>query len=117
MTDETTVATSDTSSSELAATAPAGDDSFEASLAAERVAERTVMRSIVRSIAIAVPIGIAFFIGLIALAVGDQLEWWVIVGIGTLVGLVAAVLFGMLGGVTLAAHAFEEVDKGEALHS
>jgi hypothetical protein len=29
---------------------------------------------------------------------------------------VAAVLFGMLGGVTLAAHAFEEVDKG-AIHS
>ena len=93
-----------------------GPSSFDASLAAERVAERTVMVSIVRTTAILVPLGIAFFIGLLALAVGDQLEWWVIIGIGTLLGLLAAVLFGMLGGVTMSAHAFEEVDKGGAAH-
>ena len=90
------------------------DRSFEASLNAERVAERAVMRSIVRSVAIALPIGIAFFVGLIALAVGEDLEWYTILGVGTLLGLVAALLFGMLGGVTLSAHAFEEVDRGTA---
>jgi len=116
MTDETSLATTSVTPASEVATADA-DTSFETSLAAERVAERTVMRSIVRCIAIAIPIGVAFFVGLIALAVGQDLEWYVIVGIGTLLGLVAAVLFGMLGGVTLAAHAFEEVDKGDALHS
>jgi hypothetical protein len=90
------------------------DDSFEESLAAERVAERAVMKSIVRCVALGVPIGIAFFVGLIALAVGEDLEWYTVLGIGTVLGIVAAVLFGMLGGVTLSAHAFEEVDKGVA---
>jgi hypothetical protein len=112
MSDEETVA--ETPGAELATTAASEPSAFDASLAAERVAERTVMRSIVRSIAIAVPIGIAFFVGLIALAVGEDLEWYTILGIGTLLGLVAAVLFGMLGGVTIAAHALEEVDKGTA---
>ena len=98
------IATTDGSDVELS--------SFDTSLAAERTAERTVMISIVRSVAVLVPIMIAFFIGLIALAASDQLEWWVIIGIGTLLGLVGAVLFGMLGGVTVAAHAFDDVDRG-----
>jgi hypothetical protein len=115
MTDETRVAAADAPAAALATAG--GATTFDTSLAAERGAERTVMRSIARSIALLVPLGVAFFIGLIALAVGDQLEWWVIIGIGTLLGIVAAVLFGMLGGVTMAAHAFEEVDKGGAAHS
>ncbi|MFI5046040.1 MAG: hypothetical protein ACHQIG_03170 [Acidimicrobiia bacterium] len=112
MTDEASTATGDTPGTALDTTA--GTTSFEASLAAERVAERAVMRSIVRSIAIALPIGIAFFIGLIGLAAGNDLGWWVVIGIGTLLGIVAAVLFGMLGGVTLAAHAFDEVDRASS---
>jgi len=115
MTDEPSAVSDAAPSAELATTV--AESSFDSSLAAERGAERTVMRSIVRFIAIALPIGIAFFIGLIALAVGDDLEWWVILGIGTLLGVVAALLFGVLGGATLAAHAFEEVDKGTAGHS
>jgi hypothetical protein len=109
-------------STEIATTAEVGVpalDSFDRSLAAERAAEKTVMRSVVRSVALGVPLGIAFFVGLLALAAGDQLEWWAIIGLGTLLGLVGAVLFGMLGGVTLAAHAFEDVDRGaghEAAH-
>ena len=98
------IATTDGSEVELS--------SFDTSLAAERTAERTVMISIVRSVVVLVPIMIAFFIGLIALAAGDQLEWWVIIGVGTLLGLVGAVLFGMLAGVTVAAHAFDDVDRG-----
>jgi type IV secretory pathway TrbD component len=92
-------------------------DSFEASLAAEREAERALMRSIVRSVVIGVPLGIAFFVGLIALAVGDQLEWWTILGLGSALGLVGAALFGMLGGVTVAAHVFEDVDRGVGGHA
>lgn len=98
------IATNDGSNAELS--------SFDASLEAERSAERTVTRSIVRSVAILVPIMIAFFIGLIALAAGDDLDIWVIIGIGTLLGTIGAILFGMLAGVTVAAHAFDDVDRG-----
>ncbi|MET0628249.1 MAG: hypothetical protein ABW033_07325 [Acidimicrobiia bacterium] len=101
-------------SSEIATTDGSGAEltSFDASLEAERSAERTVTRSIVRSVVILVPIMIAFFIGLIALAAGDDLGIWVIIGIGSLLGLIGAVLFGMLAGVTMSAHAFDDVDRG-----
>jgi UPF0716 family protein affecting phage T7 exclusion len=89
--------------------------SFDSSLAAEQVAVNTMMRSITRSIVICLPLGIAFFIGLLALAVGDDLGWWTIIGLGSLLGVLGAVLFGMLGGVTVAAHALEDVDRGAAV--
>ncbi|HEX5586228.1 MAG TPA: hypothetical protein VFZ17_02875 [Acidimicrobiia bacterium] len=98
------IATTDGSDAELS--------SFDSSLAAERSAERTVMRSIVRCVAVLWPIMMAFFIGLIALAVGGDLDFWVILGVGALLGTIGAVLFGMLGGVTMAAHAFDDVDRG-----
>jgi hypothetical protein len=102
--------------SEIATTAPGSleptTSSFEASLAAERAAELTMMRSVAKSIVIGLPIGIAFFIALLGLAVGDQLGWWTILGLGAGLGILAAVLFGMLGGVTLVAHVFEDVDRG-----
>jgi len=87
-------------------------DSFERSLAAERVAEQTLMRSITKSVAIGLPVGIVFFIALLAIAISDKTEWYVVVGVGAIMGVIAAVLFGMLGGVTLVAHTLEEVDKG-----
>jgi len=93
------------------------EESFESSLAAERVAERAVMRSIVKCVAIGIPLGIVFFTGLLFIAAGGDLSGWVVLGIGVTLGLLAAVLFGMLGGVTLAAHAFEDVDRGEPLHA
>jgi Mg/Co/Ni transporter MgtE len=100
-------------SSELVAQPTTGTpDSFERSLAAERVAEQTLMRSITKSIIVGVPVGIVFFIVLLAIAIGDKSEWYVVIGIGTIMGLIAAVLFGMLGGVTFVAHTLEEVDKG-----
>ena len=40
----------------------------------------------------------------------------VAVGLGCGLGLLAAVLFGMLAGVTLNAHAMEEVDRGASPH-
>jgi hypothetical protein len=91
-------------------------DSFETALVAEQAVERTLMHSIARSIAIGIPIGILFFMALLWLAVGDDTEWYVIVGLGCGLGLLAAVLFGMLAGVTLNAHAMEAVDRGEVPH-
>ncbi len=91
-------------------------DSFESSLLAEQGAERHLMRSIAKAIAIAIPIGILFFMGLLALAVGDKTEWYVIVGLGCIIGIIAAVLFGMLAGVTLNAHALDEVDHDAMGH-
>ena len=70
------------------------------------------MRSITKSVIIGIPLGILFFMGLLALAIGGDTEWYVIVGLGAILGVLAAVLFGMLGGVTLVAHTLEEVDRG-----
>jgi Mg/Co/Ni transporter MgtE len=100
-------------STELVVVEPGQElDSFDRSLAAERAAEQTLMRSITKSIVIGVPVGIAFFIALLAIAIAGQAEWYVIVGVGTIMGVIGAVLFGMLGGVTLVAHVLEDVDKG-----
>ena len=41
---------------------------------------------------------------MLAIAIGDDTEWYVWVLLGALMGTIAAVLFGMLGAVTLAAH-------------
>jgi 4-hydroxybenzoate polyprenyltransferase len=90
--------------------------SFEAALAAERRAEDRLMRSIAKMIVIGAPIGIVFFIALLALAIGGKTEWYVVVGLGAGLGVLAAVLFGMLGGVTLNAHALEEIDRGNTGH-
>lgn len=86
--------------------------SFDAALAAERGAEQTMMRSITRAVIIGIPIGIAFFVALLALALAGDTEWYVIVGLGAVLGVLGAVLFGILGGVVLAAHVFEDVDRG-----
>ena len=107
-------------STELVATAAvqplATLDTFDTALAAERAAELTLMRSIMKSIVIGVPLGIAFFIVLMTFAVAGDAEWYVIVGIGSIMGVVAAVMFGMLGGVTLVAHVLEDVDRGTSTH-
>ena len=75
-----------------------------------------MMRSIIKCVAIGIPIGILFFMALLWLAVGDDTEWYVIIGLGCGLGLIAAVLFGLLAGVTLNAHAMEEVDRGASPH-
>jgi hypothetical protein len=91
-------------------------DAFETALVAEQAVEVTLMRSIIKCVAIGIPIGVLFFMALLWLAVGDDTEWYVIVGLGCGLGLLAAVLFGMLAGVTLNAHAMEEVDRGGSPH-
>lgn len=91
-------------------------DSFDIALQAEQAVERHLMASIAKSIVLGIPIGIIFFMALLAIAVGGDTEWWVIVGLGCGLGVIAAVLFGMLAGVTLNAHALEEVDRGSPGH-
>jgi Na+/melibiose symporter-like transporter len=91
-------------------------DTFESSLLAEQAAERHLMRSIAKAIVIGIPIAIVFFMGLLVVAVGDKTEWYVVVGLGCIIGVIAAALFGMLAGVTLNAHALDEVDHDTMGH-
>src|SRR5262249_40017544 len=104
------------SSEVVATTTAAPPASFEAARTAERAAEQKLMRSITKSIVIGVPIGIAFFIVLLTIALAGQTQWYVIVGVGAIMGVVGAVLFGMLGGVTLVAHVLDDVDRGTPTH-
>ena len=64
---------------------------------------------IITSIAVAVPLAIAFFIGMVALAVHNQQpDWnawlWMAAGIGTIAG----VFFGLLFGFMLSSHLFDD---------
>ena len=100
-------------SSELTPTTAAGTlTPFEISLSTEREAEQDLMRAIIKAVVIGIPIGIAFFIVLLALALSGQAEWYVIVGLGAILGVGAGALFGMLGGVTIVTHELEDVDRG-----
>jgi Na+/H+-dicarboxylate symporter len=98
-------------SNEVATRTEASTDVYEASLHAEEDAERNLMHSIIKSIVIGIPIGIVVFVGMLAIAIGDDTEWYVWVLLGALMGTLAAVLFGMLGAVTLAAHKLDEIDR------
>ena len=98
-------------SNEVATRAEASTDVFEASLHAEEDAERNLMHSIVKSILIGIPIGIVVVVGMLAIAIGDHTEWYVWVLLGVLMGTLGAVLFGVLGAVTLAAHKLDEIDR------
>jgi len=104
------------SSEVVATTTAAPPASFDTALTAERAAEQTLMRSIMKSIAIGVPLGVVFFIVLLTIALAGQTQWYVIVGLGAIMGVLGAVLFGMLGGVTLVAHVLEDVDRGSPTH-
>jgi len=98
-------------SNEVATRAEASTDVFEASLHAEEDAERNLMHSIVKSILIGIPIGIVVVVGMLAIAIGDHTEWYVWVLLGVLMGTLGAVLFGVLGAVTLAAAKLDEIDR------
>ena len=99
-------------SNELVAThAEASSEVFESSLHAEEDAEQKLMRSIVKSVAIAIPVGIVVFVSMLAIAIGNDTEWYVWVLLGSLMGTIAAVLFGVLGTVTLSAQKLDEIDR------
>ena len=87
------------------------DVCFEESLHAEEDAERTLLHSIIKSVIIALPIAILVFVGMLGIAIGDHTEWYVWVLLGSLMGLLGALLFGVLGAVTVAAPKLDEIDR------
>jgi hypothetical protein len=84
---------------------------FATSMAAGSSVERALMRTIYRTTIMGIPLAILLFVGLLAVAIGDQVDWYVLIVLGTFMGLVAAALFGMLFGVTLTADALDELDR------
>jgi threonine/homoserine/homoserine lactone efflux protein len=71
-------------------------------------AEDAMRATIIKSIAVSVPLAIAFFVGLVALAVRNQQpDWnaWIAMAAG--IGVIAGVFFGLLMGFTLTSHNFE----------
>jgi threonine/homoserine/homoserine lactone efflux protein len=71
-------------------------------------AEGKMRTTIIKSVALSVPLAIAFFVGLVALAVHNQQpDWnaWISMAAG--IGVIAGVFFGLLLGFTLTSHKFE----------
>jgi hypothetical protein len=89
----------------------AQSERFEASLRAEHAAEHDLMVSLVKSIVISMPIMIGIFVLMSAIAISDKADWWVWLGLGVGLGVVAAFLLGALAGATLNAHKLDEVDR------
>jgi hypothetical protein len=79
-------------------------------------AERTIVRTIIRGILFALPLTVTFTIGLVAIAISDQADWYVWVGLGAAIGAYAAVFFGSVAGVMLTSHLLDDLDE-EDLHS
>jgi threonine/homoserine/homoserine lactone efflux protein len=71
-------------------------------------AEEAMRATVIKSVAVSVPLAIAFFVGLVALAVHNQQpDWnaWISMAAG--IGIIAGVFFGLLMGFTLSSHNFE----------
>lgn len=74
-----------------------------------RPPEEQAARIIITSVAVSVPIVIAFFVGLVALAVHNQQpDWnaWLSMAAG--IGLIAGVFAGLLAGFVRAGHFFDD---------
>ncbi len=70
--------------------------------------ERTMQRALLKSVAISVPIAVAFFVGLVALALHNQQPRWnVWLGMAAGIGVVAGVFFGLLAGFMRTSHLFK----------
>jgi hypothetical protein len=103
--------TADGMTTDVAIPEPAGElTPFQASWAAELAAERKLTRGLIKFVLVATPFFWMLFIGLLAIAIGDQEDWYVFVGLGMGIGTVAACLFGLLAGVTLNAEVLEDVE-------
>jgi hypothetical protein len=89
----------------------AQSERFEVSLEAEHEAERDLLTSLVRAIVISIPIMVAVFVLMTAIAISDKTEWYVWLGLGVGLGVIAAFLLGSLAGATINAHKLDEVDR------
>ncbi len=71
-------------------------------------AEESMRATVIKSIAVSVPLAIAFFVGLVALAVRNQQpDWSAWISMAAGIGVIAGVFFGLLMGFTLSSHNFE----------
>jgi threonine/homoserine/homoserine lactone efflux protein len=71
-------------------------------------AEKTMQRALIKSVALAVPIAVAFFVGLVALAIRNQQPHWnVWLAMAAGIGVVAGVFFGLLAGFMRTSHLFK----------
>jgi threonine/homoserine/homoserine lactone efflux protein len=71
--------------------------------------EEQAARIIIKSVAVSVPIVIAFFVGLVALAVHNQHpDWNAWLGMAAGIGLIAGVFAGLLAGFVRAGHFFDD---------
>lgn len=84
---------------------------FEQSLAAEQEAERDLLTSLVKSIVVSLPLMIGVFVLMTAIAISDKTDWYVWLGLGVGLGVIAAFLLGSLAGATLNAHKLDDVDR------
>jgi hypothetical protein len=98
-------------STEVAVPEGTHTDHFEASLNAEHEAERDLLTSLVKAIVVSLPIMIGVFVLMTAIAISDKTDWYVWLGLGVGLGVIAAFLLGSLAGATLNAHKLDEVDR------
>jgi threonine/homoserine/homoserine lactone efflux protein len=71
-------------------------------------AEEKMRATVIKSVAVSVPLAIAFFVGLVALAVRNQQpDWnaWISMAAG--IGIIASVFFGLLVGFMSTSHFFK----------
>jgi hypothetical protein len=81
----------------------------DAAPSAPRPPEAQAARIIITSVAVSVPIVVAFFVGLVALAVHNQQpDWnaWLSMAAG--IGLIGGVFAGLLAGFVRAGHFFDD---------
>jgi hypothetical protein len=84
---------------------------FEDSLEREHEAERDLLKSLVKAIVVSLPIMVSVFVLIAAIAISDKTEWYVWLGLGVGLGVLAAFLLGSLAGATLNAHKLDDVDR------
>jgi hypothetical protein len=89
----------------------AQSERFEASLEAEHEAERDLLTSLVKAIVVSLPLMVGIFVLMTAIAISDKSEWYVWLGLGVGLGVIAAFLLGSLAGATINAHKLDEVDR------
>jgi hypothetical protein len=81
----------------------------------EEAAERALARSIVKSMLISVPLMIAFWVLLVAVAVGNKdPDWGSWLGMAAGIGVLAGVFFGAWAGFVAKAHVLDDIHhKGD----
>ncbi len=84
---------------------------FESSLEAEHEAERDLLKALVKAILVSLPVMIGVFVLMTAIAISDKTEWYVWLGLGVGLGVIAACLLGSLAGATMNAHKLDDVDR------